>query len=105
MDALTLLRAYLAGDETAIMSRAHVEAVIAEIDRLQGHLMHANTSVEVLRSELAAERERTTKLREALEWLVTLKDERDRYGKTPEYEAKKAQAWVSARAVLKETEK
>jgi hypothetical protein len=54
MDALTLLRAYLAGDETAIMSRAHVEAVIAEIERLQGHLMHANTSVAVLRAELAA---------------------------------------------------
>jgi hypothetical protein len=77
-----------------------------------------------LRADLAAERERkksymqceiteyeraekaerkVTKLREALEWLVTLKDERDRYGKTPEYEAKKAQAWVSARAALTET--
>jgi hypothetical protein len=41
MDALHLLRAYLAGDEQAIMSRAHVEAVIAEIERLRVGLEEA----------------------------------------------------------------
>jgi hypothetical protein len=65
MDALTLLRAYLAGDETAIMSRAHVEFVIAEIERLYEWKSRAEdmdrektTQLVNLRAELAAERER-----------------------------------------------
>jgi chromosome segregation ATPase len=70
MDALTLLRAYLAGDETAIMSRAHVEAVIAEIERLRARQVRhvprppfesaeeVYAEIDRLTAELAAERER-----------------------------------------------
>jgi hypothetical protein len=65
MDALTLLRAYLAGDEQAIMSRAHVEAVIAEIENykvivgsLPEALIEAKRQRDEARAALAAERER-----------------------------------------------
>ena len=35
-----------------------------------------------------------------LELLVNLKDERDKFGKTLQYEARKVDAWDSARAAL-----
>jgi predicted nuclease with TOPRIM domain len=74
MDALTLLRAYLAGDETAIMSRAHVEAVIAEIEKLRARQVRhvprppfesveeVYAEIDRLRAELAAERERIAEM-------------------------------------------
>jgi hypothetical protein len=62
MDALTLLRAYLAGDETAIMSRAHVEAVIAEIEQYNDQVRDLNIERAQARAELAAERERAAEL-------------------------------------------
>jgi cell fate (sporulation/competence/biofilm development) regulator YlbF (YheA/YmcA/DUF963 family) len=64
MDALTLLRRYLAGDDQVIMSRRHVEAVIAEIEEANRAIALAGKTnadlmktCEEYRAELSAERE------------------------------------------------
>jgi hypothetical protein len=67
MNTLEMLRRYLAGDEVEIMSRAHVEQVIAEIEQLRFDLectRHAGLDLtEQLRAELAAERDGNSALR------------------------------------------
>jgi len=52
------------------------------------------------REECETLRADNARLRAALELLVNLKDERDNFGKTLQYEARKVDAWDSARAAL-----
>lgn len=60
--------------------------------------------IERARDRLAADNARLAgegvRLRNALQWLVDLKDIKDRYGKSAEYVTQQSLAWKAARAAL-----
>ena len=91
-----------------IYSKEEMSVKQSEIDRLTKDNERLNniasknfqSAMENMERTEKAEAERD-RLREALQWLVRLKDTKDKHGKTTEYLEDKEPAWTAAREALK----